>query len=114
VVAREEPPVRRYSIAWVRWTSRAAIGASLLLAAGVGFVTFLTDRPVPQETGYVRIEGPRAEVAAGPVVESVQIGPPSAAADAEWQARELVVARPARVIITGFYEPAPQPEWPLY
>jgi anti-sigma factor RsiW len=107
-VAREEPPVRHYSIEWVRWTSRAAVAASLMLAAGIGLVAYLWDTtPGPGEPGLVMV-GPPAETPRGPVVESVTVGPPAATAEASWPHAEEVITRPTRIIVAAAQDIGPE------
>lgn len=110
VVAREQPHVRPYSIEWVRWGSRIAVAASLLLAAGIGILATFWNEPTPQTPVTVVVSGPRGDTThatalpaeqAEPIVASVTIGPPRATSDTDLLHVEEALARPTRIIVAA-------------
>jgi anti-sigma factor RsiW len=109
-VAREEAPIRHYSLRPMRWISGLAIAASVLLAISLA-LHFA--QPPPKPAGIATISGPAAEVAAGPVVSQIGIGPSPAVA-ANWQASDEIISRPTVVLIDQARSSAQDTEQGLY
>ena len=108
-----EETVRSYPLPWVvgirRFFTlqrglRLAAAAMILLAAFLGWRNY-TPRinPSPAAPAIAKFTGPQAEVAGGPAVLEVQVGPPAAIADKDgsWQASPVVKAPTSLVIAAG-------------
>ena len=121
VAQEKETPVRHYAMPWVGQSRRAlAVAASVLLAIGVGIVSFsvLRNQPnievtIPTPSGgnggaampTVVVVGPQAEAAAVPAVEQISVGPSDQLAS-NWTSGQAVVSRPPRVLIYSALDPA--------
>lgn len=100
---------RSYRIAdWIRSPMRLAAAASVLLAVGIGAWIVRSPKPTPvapaPRVATLSVQGPVPEVAAGPSVADVTIGPPPAVAEGDdgtdGYASDLV-SRPSRAIVAG-------------
>lgn len=116
-VAKEEAPIRNYSItsAFARNLRRVALAACVALAAGVGVWVYRSRVSPPVEpSGYAQVQGPQVEQAAGPALAEIQIGPSPLALGSEDQLySESVLSRPSQVIIASGNSSA-QDSDPLY
>lgn len=99
-----------YRMPWVRMGAWAAMAACVVIAVGVAFQ--LTRHGSPQQptqlpsgnaVAVVHVVGPQIEVASGPAVEQVSIGPPPALAKASGVGfyDEGIVSAPAQVVIAS-------------
>jgi anti-sigma-K factor RskA len=110
-VAQEETPIRHYELRPMRWVSGLAIAASVLLA--ISLAMHFAQQPTQKPAGVATISGPAAEVAAGPVVSQIGIGPSPAVA-ANWQASDEIISRPTVVLIDQARSSAQDSESGLY
>ena len=103
----EEPEKSTTSkMPWLRYGSRVAIAACLVIASVVG-VKALTDREdqtTPTRSGHLpavaMVEGPRLETPAGEAIVEIQLSPAPESVQG-WRYSEVVVSRPSRVIIAS-------------
>jgi anti-sigma factor RsiW len=109
-VAQEELPIRHYSLRPMRWIGGLAIAASILFAISLA-LHFA--QPAQKPAGVATITGPAAEVAAGPVVAQIGIGPSPTVA-ANWQASDEIISRPTVVLIDQARSSAQDNESGLY
>ncbi|HMB95779.1 MAG TPA: hypothetical protein VKK61_07045 [Tepidisphaeraceae bacterium] len=109
-IAKEEMPVRHYSFASTNWIRGLAIAASLLFVVSVA-IHFASRYERP--TGSANVSGPTVEVAAGPIVSEIGIGPSPAVA-ANWRTSEEIVSRPTVVLIDQANASAQDSESGLY
>jgi hypothetical protein len=110
-VAREEAPVKHYSMRTIRRAAFAALAACVAVAAGLFFVSNNSDDDAPGNRGGVEVVtivvGPQAEKAPeqAVTVAQVSIGPAPTLSDS-WRYAETVVSRPAVVLIDRAASPA--------
>lgn len=109
--AAERKQRRAFSLTWVRAASGLAVAAVLAIAAMVGVRAYLDRESTGGGSGLAqgpipiaKIDGPRNEVATGPAVVEIQIGPSPAFASS-YEAEDvrsamakgpIVIASPAR------------------
>ena len=109
-IAQEEAPIRHYSLRSSGWVRGLAIAASVLLLISV---CLHFAQPTEKPIGVAAISGPAVEVAAGPIVSQIGIGPSSAVA-ASWQASDEIISRPSVVLIDQAHSSAQDSNSDLY
>jgi hypothetical protein len=109
-IAQKELPIRHYSLRSIGWVRGLAVAASVLLVLSIALhFAQHSEKPI----GVATISGPAAEVAAGPIVSQIGIGPSSAVA-ANWQASDEIISRPTVVLIDQARSSAQDSESGLY
>lgn len=94
-VAQEEAPIRHYSLRSIDWVRGLAIAASILFVVSLA-LHFA--QHAEKRAGVAAVSGPAVEVAAGPIVSQIGIGPSPTVA-ANWQASDEIISRPTVVLI---------------